>query len=59
MWSSESMKLAIESVIKQGISIKKAAIENEVPQATLSRKIQQCRCDPDKSIELVMNPKGH
>ncbi|XP_011496661.1 PREDICTED: uncharacterized protein LOC105361249 [Ceratosolen solmsi marchali] len=58
MWSTEAMKMAIEAVIKQGLSIKKASIENEVPQATLSRKIHQCRCDPDKSIDLVMHPKA-
>lgn len=57
-WSNESMKAAIEAVINQGSSVRRASIENLVPQATLARKILEFRCNPNKAIDLITNAKG-
>lgn len=57
-WTNDSMKLAIEAVINHGTSVRRASMENQVPQATLARKVQECRCNPGKAIDLITNAKG-
>lgn len=56
-WSDDSMRTAIDAVINKGLSIKGSCRLHKVPHATLSRKVNQCRLDPERQNELLANPK--
>ncbi|XP_031788357.1 uncharacterized protein LOC100124222 [Nasonia vitripennis] len=58
LWSKDSMRTAIEAVISNNMSVRRASIEHKIPQATLSRKIHQIRSGPPKDIELIVKPWG-
>lgn len=57
-YTTESMKLAIEAVVKRGVSIRQASLDNGIPHATLSRKIHLLRLAPEKGIDKIASPEG-